>query len=303
MKKILFLLIYVSLAFLIYKLVSNGFLVMPEIRSYEYLLLSVLFVCAGFVCQAASWQSVLDGFGLHVSLSEAIASVGITVFAKYIPGKIWMVTGRAAYLSHYSDVPLKKTTFISFYAQLFSIWTGLTLALLALSDRANLTLWSLPIVLPWTILSLLLFYNALHLAGELTLRFFRQRTVRIPRLGVRQVISISPWFLGTWLSWSVGFYMLVMSIASQPDNFAVAVAFPVAATLGILTYFAPGGLGVREGLMAAYLGGGYYSLQDATGIAVAARLWFLVGEVFLFLLGLLCHYWRKQELKSVHYDP
>ncbi len=299
MRRVLFLLIYASLAFLIYKLISNEFLMMPEIRSYRYLLLSVFFVFVGFCFQAVSWQKVLNGFGLNVTLTDAVASVGMTIFAKYIPGKIWMVTGRAAYLSHYSGTPLKKTTFSSLYAQLFSIWTGLTLSLLVLSDSSNMAVWGLPIGLPWAVLSILLFYNALHLAGELTLRLFRNRTVKITRLGFWQVLRISPWFLGMWLFWSVGFFMLVMGIASQPDSIAVALAFPVAATLGILTYFAPGGLGVREGLMVAYLGGGYYSLPDATGIAVAARLWFLIGEVFLFVLGLLCHYWQKPGLRSV----
>lgn len=302
MKKILFILIYVSLAFLLYKLIGDGLLVLPEIRSYVYLTLSLFLVATGFVFQAVSWQRVLHGFNLRVSLADAMASVGMTIFAKYIPGKIWMVTGRAAYLSHYSGLPLKKTTFISFYAQLFSVWTGLTLSLLALSDKGNLTLWSLPVAAPWAILSLLLFYNTLHLAGEFTLRLLRQRIVKVPRLGIRDIVRISPWFLGTWLSWSAGFYILIMSIAIPPDSFAVALAFPVAATLGIMTYFAPGGLGVREGLMTAYLGGGYYSLTEATGIAVAARIWFLAGEVFLFILGLLCQYWQKSGLKSVGED-
>jgi uncharacterized membrane protein YbhN (UPF0104 family) len=49
----------------------------------------------------------------------------------------------------------------------------------------------------------------------------------------------------------------------------------------------PGGLGVREGAMAAYLTLSDIALSYGLSLAVAARIWFFVGEVITFFIGLL----------------
>jgi uncharacterized membrane protein YbhN (UPF0104 family) len=68
---------------------------------------------------------------------------------------------------------------------------------------------------------------------------------------------------------------------------ADGLAFPLAATLGIIAVIAPGGLGAREGVLVAYLVLAGQSVADATTVAVAARLWFLAGELALFVIGWL----------------
>ena len=65
----------------------------------------------------------------------------------------------------------------------------------------------------------------------------------------------------------------------------VALAFPFAATIGILVFVFPGGLGVREGLLVFYLVSAGLPLENATVLSIVARLWFLVGEVSIFALA------------------
>ena len=98
-----------------------------------------------------------------------------------------------------------------------------------------------------------------------------------------------PWFVVYWALWSIGFCLLVASLINIDVSWSVGFGFPLAATLGIITFISPGGLGTREAIMVGYLTLAGVPLVDATSVAVASRLWFLGGEVFIFLVGWAVH--------------
>ena len=86
-----------------------------------------------------------------------------------------------------------------------------------------------------------------------------------------------------------GFYMLVTSLIKMDVPWGVGFGFPLAGTLGIMTFISPGGLGTREAVLVGYLTLAGIPVVEATTIAVASRLWFLGGEVFIFVLGWIAH--------------
>ncbi len=67
----------------------------------------------------------------------------------------------------------------------------------------------------------------------------------------------------------------------------MGLVFPLSGTLGILAGFAPGGIGVREGLMVSCLVLAGFEITEAATISIASRLWFLIGESFIFAIGLI----------------
>ncbi|MDZ7735375.1 MAG: lysylphosphatidylglycerol synthase domain-containing protein [Gammaproteobacteria bacterium] len=296
MKYAITIFIYLSLGFVIYRLATADYLVIPQIYSYPHFVISITSLFAGFFLQVVSWQLTLAAFDIRVRYSEALASVGMTIFTKYIPGKVWMIAGRAAYLAERTEYGFKKMTFVSTYAQLLSIWTGLSLSLFIFHDTEKLGLWWAVVLLPWAGISVVLFCKWLYRGGELTLSFLIQRTVSLPTLDFRMVLRIIPCFVFTWLFWSLGFGMLTVSLVEEPMSIGASLAFPLAATIGMLAYVAPGGLGVREGVLVVYLESMGISLAHATTIALFARLWFLVGEFFIFLMAFLSRkYLRKPD--------
>ena len=94
------------------------------------------------------------------------------------------------------------------------------------------------------------------------------------------------WYLMTWGLWSVAFYLLAVGLTAHPINFMVGFAFTIGATLGLLVLFAPGGIGVREGVLFVFLVSSGLGAPESTTVAVSSRLWFLAGEFFIFVLGL-----------------
>ena len=103
------------------------------------------------------------------------------------------------------------------------------------------------------------------------------------------MFKVVPYHVGIWLLWSTGFLCLAGALSNVPIPWTLAFAFPLATTIGIVAVIAPGGVGVREGVLVGYLSSQGLPLELATTIAVASRLWFLIGEVGIFVVGWLCH--------------
>jgi uncharacterized membrane protein YbhN (UPF0104 family) len=49
----------------------------------------------------------------------------------------------------------------------------------------------------------------------------------------------------------------------------------------------PGGLGVREGIIVLVLTATGLDVKVATTISVISRIWFISGEIFIFLMAIL----------------
>ena len=124
--------LYTSLFFLVVFLVRYDYfsLNLNRIR-YQPLILSFLFLFLGCLTNAYSWYAMCRLITDKVSLADGITSHGLSIFGKYIPGKIWTVVGRATYISR-KGMTLKTATQLSFYTLILSIWSGLTLGMFLL---------------------------------------------------------------------------------------------------------------------------------------------------------------------------
>ena len=93
---------------------------------------------------------------------------------------------------------------------------------------------------------------------------------------------------------SIAFHLLVVALAPNPVPLGVGFGFPLTITLGVFAAFAPGGIGVREGVMVGYLALAGIPPHAAAAISIAARIWFILGELFMFVVGLAASAWVKR---------
>jgi uncharacterized membrane protein YbhN (UPF0104 family) len=282
-------LVYLSLLCVAMVLYRADYLRIPRLFSPPSFWISVFFLLTGFVLHVFSWQKTLEVSNQQVSLRRCTASVGLSIFAKYIPGKIWMVMGRAVYLSSKNANSLASLTVASIKAQCITILVGLLLGCLGLFHHREYHHWAWVILGLAALLSFLLFNPMMHRLGQqLLMRFFR-RSFNIPQLNLGSTLKIIPWFIAYWLAWSTGFYFLAKSLTPQVLPWFLGLNFPLAATVGILTFLAPGGLGTREAVLVFFLLSSGVPLAEATSISITSRLWFLLGEGLIFLLGYVAH--------------
>jgi len=292
--------VYISLIFLIYGLYKANYLVIPDIVSPYALLLSLIFLFAGFIMNALSWRQVLKVNSHNVSVCDSITSIGLSVFGKYIPGKVWLIVGRAAFIAGKYKLSTPKLSSLSLNTQLIILWLGLMFGATGLLILRGIKSFGWLILIMWLVLTIVIFSDVVHRIVEKLIKKVLKRTITIPRLLFIPTIKIIPWFILYWIFYSAGFYFLVKSLSICEVPIVTALAFPFAGTLGIMAIIAPGGLGVREGFITAYLVLAGFSAETAMSIAIAARLWYLIGEIFVFVAGFIANHNVKPKTERLN---
>jgi uncharacterized membrane protein YbhN (UPF0104 family) len=278
-------LVYASLVFVGIVLYRFDYLRVPSIASYGFLVATWPLQLAGFLCLVASWNVLLAKGGCPIRFGEGLAGLGLSVLGNYVPGKVWLIVGRAGYVSNRRGYPLAKVSVLSLHGQLVSLWSGLLLGSLGAFAVGGVRIWGPLILLLWLGLTLTIFSRSVHGLVARLLGGILGRHLSIPLLSLPSTALAVVWALLAWLCWSLAFYLLLLSLGLSGVSPSDGLAFPLAASLGVLAIIAPGGLGAREGVLVAYLVLAGHSAVDATTVAVAARLWFLAGELALFVAG------------------
>jgi glycosyltransferase 2 family protein len=281
--------VYASVVFVGVVLYRFDYLRVPSIASLPILALTFPLQLVGFAFLVASWNVLLANSAYPVRFADGLAALGLSVLGNYMPGKVWLIMGRAGYIAERHGYPLAKVSVLSLHAQLISLWSGLALGALGAFAVGGVRIWGPLILILWLALSLTIFSRRVHAWAAWVIARIVRRHVSIPLLSLPSSGLAAIWALAAWLCWSLAFYLFLLSLGLAGVTLADGLAFPLAATLGVVAIIAPGGLGAREGVLVAYLVLAGQSAVDATSVAVAARLWFLIGELSLFAVGWLIH--------------
>lgn len=281
-------LIYISLGFLVIALAQADYLKIPQIYSTLDLSFSFLMLFLGFIINAIAQQRLLTRSGFPISISQSISMVGLNMFGKYIPGKMWIALGKAAYVADRSHYKVVDLSILFVRAQFIGVWCGLLLGIIGLMINDALDYLSWIGLSALTGLTLILFSKSANAVAEKLLNKFSKNRIVITTLSFSTTTRVFPFFMGSWVLWGLGFYLMTSGIINHDISVSTAFGFPLAGTLGILFLLAPGGVGIREGLIVGYLSMLEFSLTESIIVAAASRLWFLIGEFFIFVIGLIC---------------
>lgn len=293
-KKVTSLLIYVSLAFLFFYLYKLDYFAFNKVTfNMTYLLESVLLLWTGFLVSCISWWNILDIHNINIKVNLGIISHGLAVFAKYIPGKVWVILGRASYISQ-RGYSLKTTSFLSLKEQLIYLWLGLLISTIPVIILYRINEYTLGVMVLCLFLTFLLFSRISHKWLNFALKRIIKKELEVPFLNFGESRKIILFVFYYWIIWLMAFYLFVTAFFPHPD-IKVAFAFPLSVTIGVLAIIFPGGLGIREGIMAGFLIMGGVPVTIATVITIYARVWFLSGEVFIFLTAIILRALKKKE--------
>lgn len=285
--------IYASLIFLLVGLYYADYLIKPKVYSYAFLFYSVLFLWAGFILYSVCWGKVLGSEVRDIRNRTIMASAGLSIFGKYIPGRLWVLLGRSAYVEKHSDHKLGKLSLLSFKEQIISIWVGFLLGLIGYNLAGNFSYGGISGMLVWLGATPFIFSSLLPNIVNKIMAKVMKREVNITPLDWHMIRRVVPYSILNWSVWGIGFYFLVQALVPQDVPLLTGLCFPLAANIGVLAFFAPGGIGIRETMIVIYLNQLGISVAEATTIALASRLWFLFGEAFLFFVGNAAHMARS----------
>lgn len=285
-KNIIKVLIYVSILCLLYYLYKQNLFQIPLIYSYPALAISLLFLFAGFLFESWAWYESLKTIKTGASFKTALISAGISVFAKYMPGKIWVIFGRVGFIKLTSKSSIAELSWIFMIYQLITLLAGMAIGFIGVLLLGISTYIRITIAIAVIIISLSFFSRSLQqLVLHWIKKLFKKNFVWF-QINITDKIKIWSICLMNWLCWGIGFYFFVLSITHfHTISTSIVFAFPFATVWGFAAFFTPAGLGIREGILAYYLNIAAIPTDHITSISVFSRLWFLTGETFMFILA------------------
>jgi uncharacterized membrane protein YbhN (UPF0104 family) len=242
------------------------------------------------------WKSVVDlTSGARIGLAESFIHTTLVNLGKYFPGKIWGILARGWRLSERHDASpadILRTTYIEQY-YLF-LCAGVVSAILAAALFPSLLL------IVGAALGIIFVavspYVHRHFARVFVWLLSRlQRTAGSPDakwsdapMRQRDNVFLFAGFFCMWLLSGVFFYAVYLSIfpgTPAADEFALmTLANTVAIVAGFVAVFAPGGIGVREGVSAAILSA-RMPIADALMLGVVFRIWVVAFEILAGVLA------------------
>jgi uncharacterized membrane protein YbhN (UPF0104 family) len=251
------------------------------------LILSFLCVVINLAIASYAWKRILSFFQIKLPFEQSFKITSVSSVGKYIPGKVWQYLSQI-YLGQKVGLP-KSVTFFSMVL-LFVAYNlaGILLFLFSLFfwEKFSLLLIS-ALLFVFITISLVIFYPPiLNKVLKILLHLFKKEALSI-RVGFDQIIKILLILAADWAIFGIGVYLLVNSFYSINFDQTVILCgvFAISVISGILSFFAPAGLGVREGVQ-SYLLSLFIPISMAILISLTMRVWMTLGELACFLIAL-----------------
>lgn len=247
-----------------------------------WLAFSIVCAAAGWLVSGLVWASLFRAAGGGLGLREAANAWLGSNLGRYLPGKIWQVTGLAGYVRARGDSgALVLATLLPFQTVFLALGGAIAVAIIGPAPFFGAGPWAL--IAAILAVGLALTPRVLSAAVRCGRRLMRETTpmdeVSIDRAALLRTV------VGTavvWVLHGTGFWALLEGLVAGQSvgPFTAFAVFAAAYIIGYLAFIAPGGLIVREGAMATLLSAtSVIPLGPAATLALAARLWATIGEL------------------------
>jgi len=228
----------------------------------------------------------LKKVGRHIPYSEAFSITSVTQLGKYLPGGIWHFAGKFG-MYKVMGISTKKTTQAMIYENIWLLSSATIVGFLTLlvSSR-DLFCEYLPFICDLTVVRILIVgVPVLWIAGMVLFEKFFFRNVKVDLFDFLLVLVEQ---LTTWIFFGISYWLVFP--AQSGFLLQIIGAFSLSWVAGYVAFFAPGGIGIREFLLAVILGGFFASREVATYATVHRLIWVLIeivlGALSATLIGL-----------------
>jgi hypothetical protein len=251
----------------------------PAVDAYHWrlrpglLVVSAVLVLLYYLGNALVWWLILARSGLRAARTPVVAIWGKSIVARYVPGNVFQFVSRA-WMSHRQGLDVDRVGAGMVYEQVLNIAGALavTAALFPFWHFENGEA-------SWALLALPAIVAALHPRLFARLAAVALRIVHRPPLTrvlpFRAVLGLLLAFAGLWLLAGLAMWTLAAAVTNVGGSAypEITAGFAMAFVAGMVVFFVPSGIGVREGVLAAatatvFAGGGV-----ALAWALLARLW------------------------------
>lgn len=258
---------------------------------------SILFYGGSYFFQVWAWHFLTVKLNIALPLAETLENWFVSQFGKYLPGKVWIFLGRFHFYE--SKGKSKKAISIALYFETITVIVAagiISFVTLLFFKKTDLVYSGIPFW--WMIFPLILAFVFLH--PKVLQKILNWVLVKFKRESISFSISYPDilWVLFlcilSWLVGGAGFYLFIDSVfpVSSTHLLYLTGALAFSSTLGLMALFAPGGLGVREGVL-VYLLSFVIPVPIAVIISFLTRLWMTLIEIGLIGMVYLTSRFQK----------
>ncbi len=246
-----------------------------------WIVLSAACVWLMYALLIVAWRTMLAAWGQPLEAWTAARIWTVSSLGKYLPGKVWAIAGMAL-MAQQAGVAAWAATGSAVILQVLAIGTGAAVAGLtgvgALESAHPGTRAALVSLIAASVAGIALLLWPPMLGRMLRLAAPGSESRPAPAAGaiILGIVANSV----AWVGYGAALWLLARGVLPEaPLDLSRAIAVFTASYLaGFLALFAPGGLGVREGVFILMLQGPL-GIGAATGLAVASRLLLTVTEL------------------------
>ena len=245
-----------------------------------WILLSAVVVWLMYALLITAWRRMLSAWGRGLDFWSAARIWTVSSLGKYLPGKVWAVAGMAV-MAQRAGIGAGPATGSAVILQVLAIGTGAAVA--------GLTGWGvLRAAYPGAVTGLaVLLATSVGGIGLLLRPALVNRLLRIAAPEAGQVTPpVGAVAFGivanavAWMGYGVALWLLARGLLPDVELglLPATAVFTASYLAGFLALFAPGGIGVREGVFILMLQGPI-GIGAATTLAIASRLLLTVTEL------------------------
>lgn len=272
-----------------------------EVRSFNWsinyfqLFLSLILLTIPFLMMAVGWYFIIKQLQKTPHLLKCVKVYTISQFARYIPGKVFIFIGRVI-LAQKIGIS-KSVAAISVFIEAILSSAGAFFAILILyifSVRINIEWINTTAILLLICFGLLMIHPFFIKKSIAILQRLKPAQAPIQEIDINisylKIILLCVYYTALWVFVGAAFYLFVGSFILDFNAlhffFDTACIFVISWLTGFLSFLAPGGLGVREGILSIGLKT-MLPVYIVSIIVIIARLWFTVGELLCLAIVLL----------------
>lgn len=288
--RILFL---VSILFLAWYFKENYFHLNIDTLKINKLSLIISFLCtftAQYI-QAFLWHNITNRTECSINFIDSIYLRLKNEILKYIPGKVSQV-GSLIIDYNLNNAPTSKVAYCIFLENVFSLLASVLTSVFVLYFL---------IPSQWLLLIILIFGAILFAAfNKIIIKYLVKiynkfkGTIALNQLGFKDYLKYILYYIVVWFLFGLGFFFLFKAV--YPISFKLLLivisSFSASSLIGFLVFFAPAGIGFREGSLFFFLKSYFPSsillipvLISRFQIVVCDLISFLVISLIRILVG------------------
>ncbi len=244
---------------------------------WHYLLSASLVYAVGLILSVVVLHRLYLQFDVNVPFWRTFYIAFLSLLGRYIPGKLWII-GFASYISRSIGRDPVRVFWASIVNQAISIISIIPFAFFLYWRTRN------PYILMGGIL-----LSAASIGGSWWI--FRRNKIAF---GGFKFLLLSGVYFASWLLTGVAFLLFYRGMGLSGDPGVLVSVFPVSYLIGLLSFFAPGGLGIRE-LSLSYFLSAYLEPSSAAAVGVMFRLLTTLVEFLLSAVAYLMYMADRPE--------